>query len=350
MPVNKCRIAKNAVILYIRMAVVLFISLFSARIVLNQLGASDYGTYNVVGGVVTLLNFVITALSQGIQRFFNFYKGRGDYNSVNKYFWSGLVVMGILGLCIVLLCETVGLWFLNAKMNIPIERMVAANWVFQFAVISMALSIITAPYNSIIVAHEDFNIYSYLSIGQSLSVLLTALLLKAAPFDKMVYYALLMLIFHIAYVFAIVLICRIRYPQVHPEKHKEKEKYKELIGFSGWTTLGVGVYVLGTQGVNIILNLFFGTIVNAARSIAFQIAGKVDEFINGIQQATNPQIVQLFSRKEYNEMQSLVFDNMRWSFAMYWFIALPLLFEIDYILQIWLVEVPEYTSIFTVMR
>lgn len=349
MAVNKGRIAKNAVILYVRMAIVLFISLFSARIVLDQLGASDYGTFNVVGGVITLFNFVITALSQGVQRFFNFYKGRGDYESVNKYFWSSLVVMGAFCAIIIVLCETVGLWFLNTQMNIPDDRKVAANWVFQFSIISMVIGVISSPYRSIIVAHEDFNIFAYISIGHALLTLLTAFLLKSAPFDKLIYYALLLLVIRAVCSWIMVIICRIKYKQVRPVKHREKQKYVELVSFSGWTTMGVGAFVLGTQGINIILNIFFGTVVNAARGVAFQIASRIDDFINGIQQATNPQIVQLYARGELNEVQSLVFDNMRWSFTMYWFIALPLIFEMDYVLDLWLVDVPEYTSVFTII-
>ena len=347
MSVDKKRIAKNAIALYARMALVLIVSLYTSRVVLSQLGASDFGIYNVVGGVLSMLNFMTAALSQGIQRFFNFHKGRNDIDSINKVFWSALIIMGAVSLIIVGLAETVGLWFLNTQMNIPDDRMNAANWVFQFAILSTMVSLFVSPYNAMIVSHEDFNIYAYLSIGQTLLILGMTFLLAVSPIDKLVFYASLMFSIQLIYALALVTINKARYKQIHPQPHKEKEVYKSLLSFSGWNVLGVGMFVLGTQGVNIILNLFFGTIVNAARGIAVQISHKVDDFINNIQQATNPQIVQTYASGDYEAVKSLMYDNFRWNFSLYWLIALPLIFEIDYILNIWLVEVPEYTGIFT---
>lgn len=349
MSVDKKRIAKNAIALYARMAFVLTVSLYTSRVVLSQLGVSDFGIYNVVGGVLSMLTFMTSALSQGIQRFFNYHKGRNDIDSINKVFWSALIVMGVVSLIIVGLAETVGLWFLNTQMNIPEDRMNAANWVFQFAILSTMVSLFISPYNAMIVSHEDFDIYAYLSIGQTLLVLGITFLLAVSPIDKLVFYASLMFIIQLIYALALVAINKARYKQIHPQPHKEKEVYKSLISFSGWNVLGVGMFVLGTQGVNIILNLFFGTIVNAARGIAVQISAKVDEFINNIQQATNPQIVQTYACGDYEAVKSLMYDNFRWNFSLYWLIALPLIFEIDYILNIWLVEVPEYTGIFTII-
>lgn len=349
MSVDKKRIAKNAIALYARMALVLIVSLYTSRVVLSQLGASDFGIYNVVGGVLSMLNFMTAALSQGIQRFFNFHKGRNDIDSINKVFWSALIVMGVVSLIIVGLAETIGLWFLNTQMNIPDDRMNAANWVFQFAILSTMVSLFVSPYNAMIVSHEDFNIYAYLSIGQTMLILGMTFLLAVSPIDKLVFYASLMFSIQLIYALTLVTINKARYKQIRPQPHKEKDVYKSLLSFSGWNVLGVGMFVLGTQGVNIILNLFFGTIVNAARGIAVQISAKVDEFINNIQQATNPQIVQTYASGDYDAVQSLMYDNFRWNFSLYWLIALPLIFEIDYILNIWLVEVPEYTGIFTII-
>lgn len=349
MAVNKKQIAKNAMALYARMALVLVVSLYTSRVVLEQLGASDFGTYNVVGGVLAMLNFMTAALSQGVQRFFNFYKGRNDLESINKVFWSSLVIMGIVSLIIVLLAETIGLWFLNSQMNIPSDRMYAANWVFQFAILSTMVSLFVSPYNAMVVSHEDFGIYAYLSIGQTLLILGMTFLLAISPIDKLIFYASLMFSIQLLYASTLIIINKSRYKQIHPHPHKDVSIYRSLLSFSGWNVLGVGMFVLGTQGVNIILNIFFGTIVNAARGIAVQISAKVDEFINNIQQATNPQIVQTYAKGEYDAVQSLMFDNFRWNFTLYWLIALPLMFEIDYILSIWLVEVPEYTAIFTII-
>lgn len=349
MAVDKKQIAKNAMALYARMALVLIVSLYTSRVVLNQLGASDFGTYNVVGGVLSMLNFMTAALSQGIQRFFNFYKGRNEIDSINKVFWSGLVVMGVVSFIIVFLAETVGLWFLNTQMNIPEDRMYAANWVFQFAILSTMLSLFISPYNAMVISHEDFGIYAYLSIFQTMLTLGMTYLLAISPIDKLIFYSSLMFSIHLIYATTLVIINKARYKQIHPQPHKEIVIYKSLLSFSGWNVLGVGMFVLGTQGVNIILNIFFGTIVNAARGIAVQISAKVDEFINNNQQATNPQIVQTYAQGDYNAVQSLMYDNFRWNFSLYWLIALPLLFEIDYILSIWLVEVPAYTNTFTII-
>ena len=346
MPSDKGKIAKNALALYARMGIILVVSLYTARVVLQQLGASDYGVNNVVGGIVTMLIFMTGALSQGVQRFINFHKGKDDYDSINKTFWSALLIMMIFGLIIVLLAESLGRLFLNAKLNIPAERMYAANWVYQFSILSMLMSLLMVPFNAIIVAHEDFRIYAYVSIGITFVNLGISFLLQVAPFDKLIFYSGMMCLLHVCNVVCHAIICRNRYKKIRPQRHKDIVIYKSLLSFSGWNILGTTSYVVSTQGINMILNIFFGTIVNAARGVANQICAKVDEFINNIQQAMNPQIVQLYSRGEMVAVQSLVYDNFRWNFSLYWLIALPILFEADYILKIWLGEVPEYTTVF----
>lgn len=349
MPADKKKIAKNSMMLFIRMGIVLVVSLYTARVVLQQLGASDYGLYNVVGGIITMLQFMTATLSQGVQRFFNYHKGRNDYESLNKVFWSALVVMGVVALALILLGETIGLWFLNTKMNIPADRMYAANWVYQFSIISTLVSLMAVPFNSMIVSHEDFGIYAYVTIGVEILNLVIAFLLQATSSDKLIFYALMMCLLHLSNALVLLIISKKRYKEFHVIRHNDKDVYKSLLTFSGWNILGVGSFTLGTTGVNIILNLFFGTVVNAARGIAVQISSKVDQFINNIQQAMNPQIVQLYAQGEKEAVQNLLDDNFRWNFSLYWMVALPLLFEIDYILKIWLGEVPEYTSIFTII-
>lgn len=347
MPVNKKKIAKNAIMLYFRMGVVLIVSLFTARVVLQQLGASDYGTYNVVGGVVTMFNFMTSALSQGVQRFYNYHKGIGNSDEVNRVFSASFIIMLCVALVVIFLAETIGLWFLNAKMNIPADRMYAANWVYQFSVLTMVFALLIVPHNALIVAHEDFNIYAYISIAVALCNLGIAFLLKYTSSDKLIYYAGLICALHIANSLALFLITRIKYKKYRFVFHREKSVYVSLLSFSGWNILGVATNTLSTTGINIVLNLFFGTIVNAARGIAVQISSKVDDFIHNIQVAMNPQIVQTYARGEIKELQFLLDDNFRWNFSLYWLIALPLLFELDYILELWLGEVPPYTNIFT---
>ena len=349
MPSDKKKIAKNAILLYFRMGIVLIVSLYTARVVLQNLGASDYGTYNVVGGVVTLLNFMTAALSQGVQRFYNFHKGLGESESINKVLSASFIIMLCVALVIMLLAETVGLWFLNSQMNIPVERMGAANWVYQFSIITMVFNLLIVPHNALIVAHEDFNIYALLGVVLALCNLGVAFLLDATTADKLIFYAALMCAINVGNAFAIYIITRIRYKKYHFVFHKDKSVYSSLLSFSGWNILGVSTNTLSTAGVNIILKIFFGTIVNAARGIAVQISSKVDEFINNIQVAMNPQIVQIYARGEKKELESLIDDNFRWNFALYWMIALPLLFEMNGILKLWLGEVPPYTEIFTLI-
>ena len=329
------------------MAIVLVVSLYTSRVVLQQLGASDFGTFNVVGGIITMLSFLTGTLSQGVQRFFNFYKGRQDYDSINKFFYASIVILLVLGVIIILLGETIGLWFLNAKMNIPSDRMYAANWVYQLSILSMLAALLSVPFSAMIVAHEDFGIYAFLSIGVAMCNLLVAFLLKAASSDKLIFYAILVCIVHLMNAAALVIISLVKYRKIRPVAHRDHSVFKSLLSFSGWTVLGGMSFTAGTTGLNIILNIFFGTIANAARGIAVQVSTKVDEFIHNIQQAMNPQITQLYAKGEYEAVESLVDDNFRWNFALYWLIALPLLFEVEYILQIWLGEVPQYTSVFT---
>ena len=347
MPTNKGKIAKNAIALYVRMAVVLVVALYTSRVVLQQLGASDYGVYNVVGGIITMLSFLTSTLSQGIQRFFNFYKGIQDYNSINKFFYSSIVILLLIGVVILLVGETFGLWFLNSTMNIPADRMYAANWVYQLSILTMLGALISVPFSAMIVAHEDFGIYTYLSIGVALCNLIVAFMLQFSTSDVLIFYAVLVCIVHLLNAVALVLICLRRYPTIRPTIHSDYTVFKSFFSFSGWTVLGGMSFTAGTTGLNIILNIFFGSIVNAARGIAVQVSSKVDDFINNIQHAMNPQITQLYAKGEHHAVQSLLDDNMRWNFSLYWLIALPILFEIDYILKIWLCEVPEYTSLFT---
>lgn len=347
MGANKGRIAKNAMMLYIRMGIVMVVSLYTARVVLQQLGASDYGLYNVVGGIVTLLNFMNGALSSGVQRFYNIHKANNDYVAISKVYTASLVIMVCFGLILLCLAETAGLWFLNYKMNIPADRMVAANWVYQFAILSTLASIAAVPYNAMFTAHEDFNIYAYLNIGLALGNLGISFLLKASSFDKLVFYSGMMCILMICYNLSIFLITHFKYKLIRIRRHKEKEVYQSLLSFSGWNILGTAMYMLGTQGTNVILNIHFGTVVNAARGIAVQVSSKIDDLIKNLQTATDPQIVQLYAKGEYKAVESLIDDNFRWNFSMFWLVALPILFEIDYILYIWLGEVPQYTALFT---
>ena len=347
MPVNKIKIVKNALLLYLRMGIMLIISLYTTRVVLRQLGSSDFGIYNVVGGVVTMLSFLNATLTHGVQRFYNYYIGKKDDISVNKVLWASLVIMSVLGVLIILLGETLGLWFLNSRMNIPLERISAANWVLHLSLLSTLFSLFTVPFSAIVISHEDFNIYAFISIGSAICNLVCAFVLQTAGGDKLVLYSILMSTINAVLLLVYISVCKNKYKSVRIQYHKDRALFSAILSFSGWNILGTTSNVVTTSGINIILNIFFGTIINAARGIAVQISTKVDEFINNIQQAMNPQIVQLYAKGDYETVQALVFDNFKWNFAMYWIVALPLLFELEYVLFLWLGDIPEYTATFT---
>lgn len=343
---DKRKIAKNAIALYLRMFIVLIVSLYTARVVLKELGASDYGIYNVVAGVVTMLNFMTGSLSQGLQRFFNFYKGRDDYENINKVFWSGIVILLLIGAIILIIGESLGLWFVNSQLNLPIERMDAANIIYQVSIFSMLISLMIVPFNAILISNEDFGIFAFISIGMSLLNLINSFILQSFSGDKLILYSILMCVVSVTQAITLISVCKFRYKKIQIVRHRDVGIFKSLLSFSGWNVLGTSMFMLSTQGVNIILNIFFGTIVNAARGVAIQVSTVVDDLINNIQQATNPQIVQLYSKGEYEAVQSLVYDNIRWNFSLYWLVALPLFFEIDFVLSLWLGTVPTYTPIF----
>lgn len=349
MPVNKLKIAKNTMLLYIRMGVVLIVSLYTSRIVLHQLGASDYGVNSVVGGIITMLSFMNGTLYSCVQRFYNVYKANNDYESISKVYSSSLVIMVGFALLLLLLAETVGLWFLNNKLNIPSDRMSAANWVYQFSIISAVAGIAAVPFNAMFYSHEDFGIYAFFSVGLAVCNLGISFLLKVAPFDKLIFYSSMLCLLTVLYNTTLCLIAHYKYKEIRFCRNVDADFYKSLLSFSGWNIIGVIMYLMMTYGVNFILNIFFGTIVNAARGLSVQVASKIENFIINVQTATNPQIVQLYSKKEMSALTSLVDDNFRWNFSIYWLIALPLILEIDFILKIWLVDVPAYTAIFTVI-
>ncbi len=345
---DKRKIAKNTIALFFRMGLIMIISLYTSRVIIQQLGVSDYGTYNVVGGVVVIISFLISPLAQGIQRFINYYLGRKEESQLNMVFTSGVAIMSSFAMVVFILGETVGLFVLNQYLNIPFDRMPAANWVLQFSLISVFASVIIVPFQGLILAHEDMKFYAYVSIIEAVFKLSIAYVLSISPIDKLVLYALLLCITNYVVLLFYCLYSRSRYKECRFKWHNDKEIYKSLLKFSGWNVLGSSTSMLTVQGLNIILNLFFSTIINAARGIALQVSSLVDNTILNIQTAMNPQLTQLYAQEKYEEMKNLLIDNFKWNFFLFWLIALPLFLKIDYLLEFWLGNgfVPEYTSIF----
>lgn len=337
------RIAKNTLFMYFRMLIIMVVGLYTSRVVLATLGASDFGLYNVVGGIVVVLASINGTLATGTQRFLSFAIGENDENKLKTVFSTAVVLHLLFASIFLLIAETAGLWFLNTKMNIPVGREDAAFWVYQFSIISTIISIVQVPFMSAIIAHERMNVYAYMGIFDALSRLLVVYLIQVSEYDKLIFYSAL--ICGVGAVSALIynLYCRYKFSECKLHPKIDKTIFKEMAIFSGWNIFGCVAVPLQTQGLNILLNIFFNTIVNAARGIAVQINNIIIQFVNNFQTAVNPQIVKLYAAGEKQEMIHLVINNSKFAGFLYLFIAVPLFVEIEFVLDLWLVEYPEFT-------
>lgn len=343
---SKVKIVKNTIALFIRMGMIVIVSLYTSRVVLHQLGSSDFGVYNVVGGVVVMIAFMNGSLSQGVQRFLNFYLGRGDREKANKVFSSSFVIQ-LIFLCILFIVgESVGHWLIHDFLNIPIARVDAAFWVYQFSLISLMVAMLQVPYMALIISHEDMKVYAYISILEASLKLGIVYLLSVSPFDKLISYSVLMLMVTLVINGTYIIYSRRKYGESKFVLNRDFKIYKSLLTFSGWNILGTTSNMMTVQGINVVINLFFGTVVNAARGIAVQVTAQLDNMINNVQVAMNPQIVQLYSRGAMEKMRNLLINNFKWNFFLFWLLALPLYLKIDYVLTLWLGDYPAYTAIF----
>jgi O-antigen/teichoic acid export membrane protein len=328
------------------MLITMGVSLYTSRVVLATLGIEDFGIYNVVGGVVAMFGFLNGTLASGTQRFLTFELGRKNFDKLKKTFSASLNIHILLSIAVLILAETVGLWFLNHKINIPTGRENAALWVYQFSVFAGILSIIQVPYNASIIAHERMNVYAYVSIIDAVLKLAVVYLLLVSGYDKLITYALLIFIVSVITMSIYWIYCKRQYPECRFGSVSDRTLYKSMLSFSGWNILGCAAAVGATQGINILLNLFFGPVVNAARGIAVQVSGAVTSFVTNFQTAVNPQIVKLYAVGKIEELHILLFQNAKFSFSLMWLLLLPVLLKLEIILQIWLVEVPEHAALF----
>lgn len=341
------RITKNMIFLYIRMLFTMGVALYTSRVVLNALGEEDFGIYNVVGGVVTMLAFLNGVMSSGTSRFLTYELGRGNTSQLRKVFSVALVVhIGIAGV-VFLLAETIGLWFVMTQMTIPAERLDAAFWVYQFSVLSCVVQLTQTPYSASIIAHERMNIYAYVSILEAAFKLgVAGLLVCYVTFDKLIFYAVALFVVFLIVAFVYRFYCIRRYTECRFCFVRDKALYKTLLHFSGWDMIGSLSVVSQGQGINILLNVFFGPVVNAARGVAFQVEGALSAFMGNFMLAVQPQIVKLYAADEFGGMIRLVNASSKYAFYLVWLLALPIFFKTEYILRLWLKEVPEYTVIF----
>ena len=341
------RIAKNTLVLYVRMLFTMGISLFTSRVILQTLGVEDYGISSVVGGVISMFTFINAAMVSSTQRYLNFELVRDDANQLRSVFSTSLQIHALIALAIIVLSETVGLWFLNEKLVIPDARMTAAMWVYQCSILSCAVSIMSTPYNAVIVAHEKMSAFAYISILDVSLKLLVVYLLVVLPFDKLIILAILNLLVQLFIRYIYTLYCHRYFPESYFQFRFNKTLFKEMFGFAGWSFWGNLAAILYTQGLNMMLNIFFGPIVNAARGIAVQVQSAVQQFVGGFQTALNPQITKNYASNNLPQMHSLMFRSARFSFLLLFFLSLPVLMETNFILTLWLKTVPDDAVIFT---
>lgn len=333
--------------LYLRMLLTMAVSLYTSRIILNTLGIEDFGIYNVVGGFVTMFAFLNSAMASATQRFLTFEIGREDNDQLSKVFSMSVSIHIIISFVIFLLAETVGLWFVNTQLTIPPERMVAAQWVYQFSILALMVNMVSVPYTAIIIAHERMNVFAWLSIAEVSLKLLIVFLLQWLGFDKLKLYAIL--------IFAVTLIIGMVYGAYCNKNFKEskfkffwdKPLFNTLLSYAGWNLWGNAASAIMDQGINILLNIFFGPVINAARGIAFQVKSAVQQFVGNFQMAINPQIIKSYASEDLKYMHQLIFQGAKYSFFLLFIISLPIFIEAEIILRLWLKTVPEYTVIFT---
>lgn len=340
------RIAKNTLILYFRMFITMLVGLYTSRIVLATLGVSDYGLYNVVGGLVSMFTFLNGSMAAGTQRFLTFELGRGIILEQKKVFNCSILVHLVLLLIIIILAETIGLWFLYHKMQIDPVRFNAAIWVYQFSVLACAISIFQVPFMATLIAHEKMNIYAYMSIYDVVVKLLIVYLIQIASFDKLVFYAFLILLTNISSAAIYNIYCRVHYIETRFSLRFDSVVFKKIFSFSAWDVIGSIASLAQTQGINIILNMFCGTVINAARGIAVTINNIVMSLVNNFTLASSPQLVKLYSVNQIDKMAILSIHMATMSNYLLIVVGIPIFIEIEFLLKLWLIEYPDYTPVF----
>lgn len=347
---NNKRIAKNTMFLYFRMGLILIVSLFSTRVVIQALGVEDYGIYNVVSGFVTMFAFLNTSMSNGVQRFYNFSLGRKNDYTITEVFNTSLQIQGILAVILFVLLETVGLWYMYNEMVIPEDRLNSALWVFQFSVVSLLVIVMQIPFSASIMAYERMDYYAYVSIFDVLAKLGIAFAIKHSNLDRLLLYGLLNLIvtsigFVLYYLYA-----KHNFRELKTVFCVKKDLFKPMLSFSGWNVFGSFSYMLKSQGLNMLLNVFFGPVVNAARGVSNMVMSAIHGFQTNIVIAFRPQLVQSYAAGDFRRVEKLFFSLSKVSFILLSLLSIPVIIEIKYILNIWLGnDVPDYTIPFTIL-
>lgn len=344
------RIAKNTMFLYFRMLLSMVVSLYTARVVLNALGASDYGLYNVVGGVISILSVLTVLVSSGTQRFLNYEMGQNaPVSRLKEIFSSSLTIYLAIYLLIFLLGETIGLWFVNNKLVVPTDRIFAVNIVYQVTIIQMLLSFIQSTYTSAILAHERMDVYGYVGVGEPLLRLILILLLPFCVFDKLIAYSLIVFVMGFSVTLFYIFFCRKNFEECRFQISRNLVQIKKMLSFTVWNLMEALSNTLNGQGLNILLNLFFGPIVNAARAVAFQVSNAVNAFALNFLIATYPQITKSYSAGNTEDFYNLMIRAGKFAFMVLSILMIPIIINIDYILELWLKTPPESSSLFVTL-
>lgn len=341
------RIAKNSLFIYMRMFIIMAVTLYTSRVILQALGFTDFGIYNLVIGIVSFLGFFNVSLANAMQRYLNVGLAKNDLNLTRKYFSQCLCLYGLFMLFILIAGETIGNWFILNKLVIPSERLHAAFWTYQFALINGIVTIIQIPYMAVLIAREKMSVYAYMGLVEVILKLVCVYILLACPqAERLPLYSALVTLSMSIYTIYYIWYCR-RFPETRITIVWDKTLIKEIGQFIGATLFGSLAWLIGTQGANVILNLFFGPIVNAARGIALQVSGTINRFTDGVITAIKPQIVQSYTTNEIAYLHSLLHKGSLYAFISMLVLSLPILLNINIILKLWLGEAPEYTGIFT---
>ena len=347
MPSNTARIAKNTLMLYFRQIVIMLVSLYTVRVVLNTLGTEDYGIYNIVGGVVVMFSFLNGAMTSATQRFLNFAMGQNDIEQVRDVYSVSLIIHILIALTVIILAETVGLWFFYTWLKMPLDRRDIALIVYQFSIAVTIINIVLIPYRATIIAYEKMSFFALISIVEALLKLVVAFLLSIILLDKLMVYAFLIFSVSVITFFIHKIYCNKMFKTAHFKYCNDKKLFKQLADFSGWSIFGQVAVVCSSHGINVLINIFYGVTVNAALGIATQVNTTVFTFVTNFQTAFRPQIIKSFAAKNYDYFKQLIFQTSKISFYLLFFFELPLFINADFVLQLWLKNVPEYSVIFT---
>lgn len=343
---NNRRIAKNTLFLYFRMAIMMIVSLFTSRILLQKLGVEDYGTYNIVGGIIVMFSFIQTPISYATQRFINFALGKDKFEDVQKTFSVSLFLYLIICLIVVFLGETIGLWFLNAHMNLPEGRMFAANVIYQLTIVTFCLGLIRTPYHSSVVAYERMDFFAFWSIIMAILKLAIVYIIVVCPWDKLITYASLFAFVSLLEFLSLVVFCNLEFETTKFKISRDSQLLREMTTFSGWSLFGGVANTASQYGLNILVNIFFGVLLNAAIGIANHVSSNLYQLISNFQTAFNPQIVRLYAQGKSEEFLLLIERASKFSYYLFLVVSVPFIVFINPILNYWLATPPEYSGNF----